>query len=193
MPRIDNEKFYTSAIDLHGVSAKGVNWNSKESQNLRFEMILEMLPKDLSSQTIADAGCGFGDFYLYAKKKKHLIKKYIGIDSVLDMYSIASKRTGCEIVLADISKDKIPSASYYICSGAMNVLNAFETHLFMRNCYEASEIGFIFNILHGNKKSQTYNYLTTSQITNIASNIGVTNIKIKDDYMKNDITVGFFK
>lgn len=193
MPRIDNEKFYTSAIDIHGVSAKGVNWNSKESQNLRFEMILEMLPKDLSSQTIADAGCGFGDFYFYAKKKKHLIKKYIGIDSVLDMYSIASKRTGCEIVLADISKDKIPSASYYICSGAMNVLNAFETHLFMRNCYEASEIGFIFNILHGDKKSQTYNYLTTSQITNIASNIGVTNIKIKDDYMKNDITVGFFK
>jgi len=193
MPRIDNEKFYTSAIDIHGVSAKGVNWNSKESQNLRFEMILEMLPKDLSSQTIADAGCGFGDFYLYAKKKKHFIKKYIGIDSVLDMYSIASKRTGCEIVLADISKDKIPSASYYICSGAMNVLNAFETHLFMRNCYEASEIGFIFNILHGDKKSQTYNYLTTSQITNIASNIGVTNIKIKDDYMKNDITVGFFK
>ena len=30
MPRIDTRKFYLSAIKKHGVSAKGVNWLSKE-------------------------------------------------------------------------------------------------------------------------------------------------------------------
>ncbi|EDZ63566.1 hypothetical protein SMGD1_1067 [Sulfurimonas gotlandica GD1] len=193
MPRIDSQKFYSSAIEVHGVTAKGVNWHSKESQRTRFDIIFNILPKDLTQFTIADAGCGFGDLYLYAQKKKRLPKEYIGIDSLPDMYSIASEQTGCEIIIADICKDPLPSASYYICSGAMNVLNNFETHLFIRKCYEASEIGFIFNILHGDKESETYNYLTTAQIQKIASEIGVTKITLKDDYMEDDITVGFYK
>ena len=193
MPRIDSEKFYTSAIEMHGTTAKGLNWNSKKSQQIRFDMILEMLPKDLSTLKIVDAGCGFGDFYLYTHKKKKLSFEYIGIDSISDMYSIASQKTGCEIIIADICTEKLPTASYYICSGAMNVLESFETHLFMRNCYEASEYGFIFNILHGTKESETYNYLSTAQIKQIASDLGVKSISIKDDYLDNDITVGFFK
>ncbi len=193
MPRIDSKKFYTSAIDLHGTTPKGVNWSSKESQQIRFDVILEILPQDLSTIEIVDAGCGFGDFYLYAQKKKKLPQKYIGIDSLVDMYSIASERTGCEIIIADICKDSLPPASYYICSGAMNVLNSFETHLFIRNCYEASKDGFIFNILHGSKESETYNYITTTQIKRIASDLGVSKIIMKDGYLKDDITVGFFR
>ncbi len=193
MPRIDNEKFYTSAIELYGLSAQGVNWFSKESQRIRFDMILKILPESLESLSLVDAGCGFGDFYLYAKKKKRIPKTYIGIDLVDDMNSIASEQTGCEILTLDICKDQLPEASYYICSGAMNILNTFETYLFIRNCYEASEYGFIFNVLHGDKQSQTYNYLTTQQIKEIASDLKVENFVIKDDYLEGDITVGFFK
>ncbi|WP_373001516.1 class I SAM-dependent methyltransferase [Sulfurimonas sp.] len=193
MPRIDNKKFYKSSIEMYGVSAKGVNWHSKWSQEIRFDVILSMLPPKLEPFSIADAGCGFGDLYLYTQKKKKYPKEYIGIDALPDMYSIASERTGCEIIIADICKDELPSASYYICSGAMNVLNSFETHLFMRNCYEASEIGFIFNILHGKSDSETYNYITTAQIQKIAADLNVKTITIKDDYMEDDITVGFFK
>ena len=58
MPRIDNEKFYSSAIEMYGTSAKGVNWASKENQELRFDALLELLPKKLSEYVIADAGCG---------------------------------------------------------------------------------------------------------------------------------------
>ncbi len=193
MPRIDSQSFYVSAIQKHGVTAKGLNWNSKEVQVIRFDKLLEMLPQDLSHFSIVDAGCGFGDFYLYAEKKKRLPKRYIGIDSLSDMFSIASKRTGREIIIADICTQKLPLASYYICSGAMNVLTDFETHLFMRNCYEASEYGFIFNILHGTKESKIYNYLSTAQIEQIASDLKVKRVSIKDDYLDADITVGFFK
>ncbi|MCD6173396.1 MAG: class I SAM-dependent methyltransferase, partial [Sulfurimonas sp.] len=96
MPRIDSEKFYTSAIDMHGTTAKGVNWTSKETQEIRFDVILDMLPKEINS--LADAGCGFGDFYTYMNKKKRTPKKYIGIDSLIDMYSIASNNTAQEII-----------------------------------------------------------------------------------------------
>jgi len=191
MPRIDSEKFYTSAIDMHGTTAKGVNWTSKETQEIRFDVILDMLPKKINS--LADAGCGFGDFYTYMNKKKRTPKKYIGIDSLIDMYSIASNNTAQEIIIADITKDKIPHAEYYICSGAMNVLNRFETYLFIRNCFSACGNGFIFNILHGKEESETYNYFSTCQIKKIAKELNVKRVEIRDDYMDGDITVGFFK
>ena len=193
MPRIDNEKFYTSAIELYGTTAKGVNWSSKNSQEVRFDAILEMLPQDLSSLSLVDAGCGFGDFYLYMQKKQNLPKQYIGIDKVTDMYSIASEKTGCEIINADICKDKIPQASFFTCSGAMNILHSFETSLFIRRCYESSTKGFIFNILHGDKKSDTYNYLTTKEIYEIARSLHVGRVELNSNYLKDDITVGFFK
>jgi SAM-dependent methyltransferase len=193
MPRIDNNKFYTSAIKIYGLTAKGVNWTSKQSQELRFDMILNMLPQNLSNTTIVDAGCGFGDFYLYMQKKKRTPKRYIGIDSLTDMCSISSYTTGCEIIEADICKDKLPSADFYICSGAMNTLEFFETYLFIQNCYKSSSIAFIFNILHGDKKSETYNYLSTLKIKNIAKELNIQEVKFIKEYMKNDITVGFFR
>ena len=193
MPRIDSKKFYTSAIEMHGTSSKGVNWASKENQLLRFDAILELLPKELSSYSVSDAGCGFGDFYTYMHKKKRSPKKYIGIDSLLDMYSIASENTGCEIINADICKDNLPSADYYICSGALNVLTKFETHQFIQNCYNASKHGFIFNALHGDRESETYNYLTTHEIEEIAKDLNVHEISFRDGYLKDDITVGFFR
>ena len=193
MPRIDSEKFYTSAIEMHGTSAKGVNWASKESQFLRFKTILELLPKDISSKTLVDAGCGFGDFYLYMEKKKRLPKEYVGIDSLLDMHSIASQKTGKEIILANICRDTIPQADYYVCSGAMNVLNKFEAHLFIRNCFKACRDGFIFNVLHAGDVSETYNYMTLKEIKSIADELGVKSFVYRDDYMQNDITVGLLK
>jgi len=192
MPRIDSEEFYKSAIQMYGTTPKGVNWISKQTQEIRFDMILKLLPDDISTMTIADAGCGFGDFYTYMQKKKRVPKNYIGIDSLVDMYSIASENTGCEIILADICKDKLPSASYYICSGAMNVLNSFETYLFIRNCYNSSKHGFIFNILHADKQSETYNYLTTQTIKQFAKELDVGKVEFLDTYLENDITVGFF-
>ena len=190
MPKINSEKFYTSAIDKFGVTAKGVGWFSKESQETRFDVILDMLPQTIDS--IADAGCGFGDFYLYMDKKERTPKRYIGIDSLSDMYSIASEVTGQEIIIADICKEQIPAAQYYVCSGAMNVLNSFETHLFIRNCFSSCQNGFIFNILHGDINSETYNYISTQTIKDIAKELNVSKIEIRDGYMEDDITVGFF-
>lgn len=193
MPRIDNERFYSSAIEKHGTTAKGVNWHSKESQKLRFDIILEMLPDNINSFSIADAGCGFGDLYTYMLKKKKAPREYIGIDSLIDMYSIASDKTGQEIIIADICKDELPSADYYICSGAMNVLESFETHLFIRNCFSTCTKAFVFNVLHGDKTSETYNYMTTEEIRQIAKDLGVSHVEFKDDYLEDDITVVFFK
>lgn len=190
MPRIDSEKFYLSSLKKYGTNAKGVNWVSKETQQLRFDVILEMLPQKIDSLT--DAGCGFGDFYIYMRNKSIECKKYVGIDSVHKMCSIATVNTQQEIIQADITRGTLPKSQYYICSGAMNILNSFETHLFIQNCFYASQKGFIFNILFGNKKSDIYNYTSSEKIQELAQSLNVKKTKIRTDYMKNDITVGFF-
>lgn len=139
MPPIDNEKFYIYAMELYGVSAKGVNWNASSSQDLRFKIILELLPPNFEDR---------------------LPKEYIPIDSIQKMVRVTKE--------------------------------LFETHLFMQNCYASSEVGFIFNILCESNKSQTYNYLSLSDIKTITSKIGVREFKVKENYMKNDVTIGFF-
>jgi len=193
MPRINNEKFYTNAIKIHGQSARGLNWTSSAHQSLRFDIILKLLPHDLSNVTIADAGCGFGDFYLYLQANGKTPHKYIGIDSLKEMCELASRKTKQEILNKDICKEKLPVADYYICSGALNILTPFETIQFIQNCYRAYKKGFIFNVLHGDKESETYNYLSTQKIKNIAQELGVKVLRIEDNYLNNDITLLFLK
>jgi hypothetical protein len=117
----------------------------------------------------------------------------MGIDALEFMCNVAKKKTGCEIIQANICKESLPHADYYICSGAMNVLSEFETHLFIRNCFSACSVGFIFNILHGDFDTTTYNYTTTQQIENIAKKLGVKCVTYSHGYLENDISVGFFK
>lgn len=192
MPRIDNEQFYLSALKKHGISAKGVNWISKQSQEKRFEILLSLLPS-LEEKTIVDAGCGFGDFYNYLKTKHAMPRDYIGIDTVLEMCEHAIKNTNATILHKDILTDTLPKANYYISSGALNILHPYESFVFIRNCFDASIEGFAFNILYGEKQSNTYNYMTKKQIDSYAKKLNVSNIITKEGYMQHDITVMFLK
>ncbi len=189
MRKIANEIFYKQSLKKYGVGVQALHWNSKKSQQLRFDILLDLLPEDISDISIVDAGCGFGDFYLYAKRKPHL---YIGLDSMAKMCEEAQKRTKCKILHVDILKDTLPQADYYICSGAMNILSRFDTYLFIRRCVEHSKKAFVFNILHGEDNSMLYNYFQKDNIRLIADKLGVT-CKIVTGYMEHDMSVGFYK
>ena len=191
MPRIDNTKFYLSATKKYGITAKGVNWISKENQEIRFKIIAKLLPKSLDFFSIVDAGCGFGDFYLYLHNNNKTPQEYIGIDSLSQMSTIASNQTKCQTITANICKDELPIKDYYICSGALNILTKFETYQFIYNCYKSSKIGFIFNILYGEKESKVYNYMSKLEIEKLADDLGVTTIEFIDGYLEGDVTVAF--
>jgi len=193
LARIDNKKFYTSALNIHGTTAKGLNWHSTKHQTIRFKTILELLPDDLSTISIVDAGCGFGDFYIYMQKKERLPKEYIGIDSVEELCQIASKRVSQKIMKRDICRETLPTTDYYICSGALNILTYFETYQFIHNCYKSSTKGFIFNTLYGDNLSKHYNYLTKQNIYKIAKSLNIKDILFVDGYLEDDITVLFLK
>jgi len=193
MPRIASEAFYKQAIKKHGVTPQGLCWLSHAHQQMRFDMIYELLPEDLQESTLVDAGCGFGDFYSYLEHNNNLPKEYIGIDSIDTMCEIARKKTNSQIIHADLTNTEIKVSDYIVCSGAMNLLTYFETLLFINNCYKSSKKAFVFNILCGEDNSYTYNYFSKQKIKSVAKELNVGRVKFFEGYLENDITVAFYR
>jgi len=185
--KIENRVFYKASLKKHKNDVKALHWNSKESQEIRFEIIDKLLPSNLEDATLVDAGCGFGDFYLYLQSKNHLPKNYIGLDVMPEMVCEAKKRTAQNIYKCDIIYEELPQADYYICSGAMNILSRFETHLFIQQCLKASNKAFIFNLLEGEDDSMVYNHFFPSEIKSLAKELKVR-IEIIRGYMPYDFT-----
>lgn len=189
MSRDKNSRFYTTSLKKYGLTCKALHWNSQESQETRFKVLLSLLEEEISPYKIVDIGCGFGDLYHFMEPKP---LQYIGIDVMAEMVEEAKKRTACEILQLDALVDKLPLCDYYFCSGAMNILQKSETYLFIQNCFSASDKGFIFNILEGDDESLVYNYFREKEIKALAQKLGAKCV-VKKGYMQRDMSVGFFK
>ncbi len=185
MAQKDNHKFYKSAIKKYGISAKGVHWNSEFTQYKRFEILTSFIKNEIKDSVIVDAGCGFGEYYNYLFDNELKPKSYIGIDCEEKMIELASKRfLDAKFYVKNILKDELFIADYYVCSGAMNILEKEEIFIFIEKCFEASNIGFIFNFLK-NDPLTNVNFIDILNYTKTLSN----NLKIQEEYLENDISI----
>ena len=187
MARVNQKEFYQNNYDIHGISAQGVAWDSAQTQKRRFSAISSCLG-DVSQDTLVDAGCGFGDFYLYLKEKENLPKSYIGLDLCAPMVEEAKVRTGCKIIQKDILNQSIPMADWYVASGSMNLLTKIETCIFIQRCLEKSRKGFVFNLLEGKEREGTYSYWKPHDIRKLCQSF-CKKVEIKEGYMEDDFTV----
>ena len=186
---IKNQDFYQEAYKKHGITARGLNWNSVESQKIRFDVITSFLKDELSTCSIVDAGCGFGDLYFYCQENGLHVKSYVCVDSVKNSIQICAERLpDISFTCKDVLKDDLPYADWYIASGTLNILNDFQTWLFLEKILAHSNKGIVFNILEGNKKSENFNYQKKEDIITFAKSKGFT-CRLRNDYLKNDMTV----
>ena len=181
----NNYQFYNPAIKKYGISAKGVRWNSEYSQYKRFEVLTNFIENEIKESNIVDAGCGFAEYYNYLFDNNLKPKSYIGIDCEEEMITLASKRfLNTSFYIKDIIKDELVFADYYICSGAMNILKKDEIFIFIKKCFEASNIGFVFNFLK-NDPLTNVNFLDILHYSKSLSK----RVEIKEDYLENDISI----
>ncbi|MEW5832761.1 MAG: class I SAM-dependent methyltransferase [Campylobacterota bacterium] len=192
MPRVDNNRFYAASLKKYGVSARGVQWRSEENQLIRFEQIAALILPAPGAVRIADAGCGFGDFYRFLFPVLGEKLHYIGIDSHEEMVRIARKRALGELLWRDVLRDPLPPADYYVCSGALNILTPYEAQRFIRRCYESSGKGFVFNFLEGAEPSNTYNYMSAANIERMARELNARCV-LRRGYLQGDCTAAFYK
>jgi SAM-dependent methyltransferase len=176
----------------HGETAKGVQWQSRHTQELRFEVLCRLMPVDLSPLTVVDAGCGFGDLYRYLERHGRRPGRYIGLDAMEPMAEVARRRTGCEIRVCDVLSARLPQADVYVCSGAMNNLTRDETWSFIRRCFSASGQAFVFNLLKGNDGPGSYNYQQPRDVRALAEELGAR-VRLEEGYLAGDFTMAFLK
>lgn len=114
------DEYYSAKIREHGPSARGVDWNSPESQMLRFEKLLSVC--DLSALfTINDYGCGYGALVDFMTERG-FSSRYCGFDVSEEMISQAERlHQGLENCKFVCEEAQMPVADFTIASGIFNV------------------------------------------------------------------------
>ena len=190
MPKIPHKHFYLSALKKYGKNdPRSLCWNSSKTQELRFAVIENALGK-LTTKTLVDAGCGFGDFYLFLKRQNNIPKSYIGIETLKEFADIAKTNTKQTVLGRDVLKDPLPKADIYVASGTLNTLTRFESVLFLKRIFDAANEAVVFNFLCADKKSEVYNYISKKEIYAIIKQMGAKVFFEKTGYLKNDMTIG---
>jgi SAM-dependent methyltransferase len=117
----DVERYYTGRLQEHGATAKGVDWNSEESQRLRFTQLARVWERDSQDDelSVIDFGCGYGALleYLYDHGDAFA---YQGFDISEAMIREARTRArGRSTFTTDVTD--LTRADYVVASGVFNV------------------------------------------------------------------------
>lgn len=149
----ETKEYYTKKINSHGPTALGVDWNTSESQFLRFEQLLKIC--DFSAVfSLNDLGCGFGSLY-ECLIKKNFEFNYFGVDVSESMIEVALQRYGNnKNAHFSTSTYLMETADYSVASGIFNVKQNSDNHVWLQHVIQTihmlndkSKKGFAFNCL----------------------------------------------
>lgn len=149
----DVESYYSEKIAVHGATARGVDWNSPDSQRLRFVQLLKLTDHS-QPFTINDYGCGYGALADYLKGEGYAFQ-YWGFDISPRMIAKAAElHAGMRELTFVNKKDNLNEADYTVASGIFNVklrASSTEWESYVLRTLETinrlSKRGFAFNVL----------------------------------------------
>jgi hypothetical protein len=112
--------YYGEKIRAHGPTARGVDWNSTESQEVRFAQLMRVADRD-ARFAVNDFGCGYGALSDYLQ---HLgvDVDYRGFDVALPMVEEARRKHPTLPATAFVTElAELGVADFTIASGVFNV------------------------------------------------------------------------
>lgn len=119
----DVASFYNSRFEKEGDSIKSVGWSTKESQQLRFKVLLENFK--IEGKTILDVGCGLADLIPFLTERFGGNFRYIGLDiseKLIDTARTKYALPNCQFFVGDILTTEMDTSGidYVIESGAFS-------------------------------------------------------------------------
>lgn len=115
-------RYYEDALLRFSDGPQAVNWSSRETQNLRFEMLCGV--GDLTGKRIHDVGCGLGHMADYLSTENPGCN-YVGSDISPKMINAAKQRLGpdAELFTGDImaADEDWMKADFVVNSGVFTV------------------------------------------------------------------------
>ncbi len=112
--------YFTKKLNTHGAIHQGVDWNSTESQELRFAQLIKVV-EQTHKYSLLDFGSGYGAMYDYLIRLGHDVH-YVGYDIVEAMLAkgreLHPNNPDCQFMdsLAEVS-----IVDYAVVSGAFNM------------------------------------------------------------------------
>jgi len=150
-------KHYEECLDKYGDNHLGVNWNSEESANIRYQIMIELIKcGDNKNISLLDFGCGTSALYSYIVEKKIKNIKYYGLDISKKFIELSRQKfSQNNYYCLDILKDNFDNSfDYIICNGVFtckhdlsfeNMLSLWEETLV--KLFEKADIGIAFNVM----------------------------------------------
>jgi len=146
-------QYYEEKIEMYGATARGVDWNSSESQSLRFEQLLKVCDQ-AQIFSINDYGCGYGALVEYMNNRGYIFR-YRGFDISDQMIANAQNlHQGLDYCEFFTDEFLLAAADYTVASGVFNVKlqtsnQEWEDYMLhtLNRIAELSEKGFAFNVL----------------------------------------------
>lgn len=145
------EHYYSEKIRAHGATAQGVDWNSPESQALRFGQLLKVCDLEAGPFSLNDYGCGYGALFRYLHEHG-LAGTYCGFDISPAMIEKARALHPEATFVSE--RARLQAADYTVASGLFNVRQQTDEATWTAYVVETlhdlaalSRRGFSFNVL----------------------------------------------
>jgi len=207
-------EYFEGLLDKHGENYLALDWNSPESQRLRYDILQEILIYGRKSAKISvlDLGCGFGDLYDFFEKEglidRHKIN-YLGYDIAPKILDAAKrKHPQAKFELVDVLENReVPQFDYVFSSGVLNIRTMdLESHMgyaksMLQRMCELAKIGVAVNFLSQGALSITkaedlnsgrYYYFNPEEMLRFCGSICSRYI-LRHDYHPGDFTVYLLK
>ena len=192
---------YNKRFDNYNNTPKGVFWNSKLSQDLRLNIILDKILKISQSNvfSISDVGCGYGRLYEIIRDRNLDGKvEYQGFDINQKLINFCKNNKDFKNVKFEISTFPLNNTDYIVMSGTYNLaptnnISLWEDYIIknLKINWKFVKKAMIFNCLIKEKKqiNKTLYYTDLSWIKKICEKNFCQPIIIKHQMLKEDITV----
>ena len=192
---------YNKRFDNFNNTPKGVFWNSKLSQDLRLNIILDRVLKNAKNEvlSIADIGCGYGRLYEIIKERNLDDKiQYYGFDINQKLIDFCKNNKDFENVEFALSSFPFKKTDYVVMSGTYNLtptnnISLWEDYIIknLTSSWKLVKKAMIFNCLIKEKRKieKKLYYTELSWIQNICERNFCDPEVIKHNILKDDITI----
>ena len=192
---------YNKRFDNYNNTPKGVFWNSKLSQDLRLNIILDKILQNTKSDefSIADIGCGYGRLYEIIRERKLDGKvQYHGFDINQKIINFCRNNIDFENIKFSISALPLNETDYVVMSGTYNLtptnnISLWEDYIIknLTSNWKLVQKAMIFNCLIKEKRKieKKLYYTELSWIQKICEKNFSDPEVTKHNLLKDDITI----
>ena len=183
---------HRDSLKRHGYHPNALYWSSREIQEIRFRVLVEIGIE--FGDSLLDVGCGFADYKSWITGQGRDVS-YTGIDLSPDLIRVAQEKHPDAILLCgELSDFDFASASFdwVVLSGALNEQlhdeGAYARHM-ISSMFDLCRKGVAFNLLDARHlNAHDLHSFYPEEIINYCSNLSL-HVKVIDDYLDNDFTI----